>query len=561
MTCATAPGLTQRQRDKVLAKAAAVREVMAGTAIEVAAARHRMSAATLRRALKAIDGVEPGRWLDALSPDYSRCGRKARNVDPTVWRVFRVDYMRLEQPSAASCHQRLAVWCAKNDRDLPPLHRLTRMLAKIPRPRMVAARGGREALDRLYPAQERTVDGLALLERVNGDGWPVDVFVETPSGRVVRPVLWVWQDVLSRKALAWRVAETESADLVLSTFRDLCRTHGVPGHVHVDNTRAVSAFGLTAGSKGRKRFGDAPRFAGAFAALGVKVHFTQLVATDGRTRSGRLRSKGRGQGKPVERMFRSLADELARHPGCAGFYAGSSPATKPANHNSGAAGLPWHRFAAMADSVIARHNARKGRRTEKGGGELSADDVFEDAVSRHRVRQASDIELDVLLRPAETVKVAHDGSVRLRAGAAPGLGANRYWAEGLYGHVGKRLLARYDPTNLHGDIRLFDHSGRFVCSAGCLMPGGFGDAADAASHNRARREFVRLHRRAEMARARADRHLADEVASSETGGQDAAPCQAEVAGLPKRRRKRPETATDAADRINKGWRIIQGGQP
>ena len=554
--------LTAMQRRRLIAKAAAVKDFYGGRKLSHAAALHGISVATLRRAIKDTKEVEPGQWLAALVPDYAKCGRQpAVPIDPQVWRVFCADYLRLEQPSAASCHGRLATWCHKHEKPLPPIHQLLRRLQKLPRPQVVAAREGREVLDQMYPAQQRTVAGLRPLERVNGDGWPIDVFVETPDGRIVRPVLWVWQDVLSRAAVSWRIAETESADLVLSSFRDLCMKHGVPEHLHIDNTRAVSSMWLTAGVSGRKRFGSTDEFAGAFKSLGVDVHFTQLVATDARTASGRLRNRGRGQSKPVERFFRTLSDELARHPACAGSYVGNSTSNKPANYNSGTKGIPWEQMVKLADAVIIRLNARGGRQTETGQGKYSAGEVFATALKHHPARQAEPVELDALLAPAETVKVGRDATVRLRSGAAPEFGSNRYWSDELYSHRGKKLFARYDPTDLHGEIRLYDHVGRFVCEASCLVAGGFGSAAAAAKHNRARREFVRHFRKSEQARARADQHLVDELVRIETGQERAtsAPKDDKVVKLRSRRNKDDAKTSAAADKINRGWKIMQGG--
>ena len=561
---------TERRRRLILAKAAAAREALSGIALSEAARRHKISPATLRRALETVRGVEPGEWIEALTPDYSAVGRRpATPIDPVVWRTFRSDYLRPEQPSAASCHGRLRAWCKQHAKELPTLRQLQRQLKKIPAPQLAAARGGQVELDRMFPAQQRSVQDVQALERVSGDGWPVDVFVEHLDGRIIRPCLWVWQDVRSRKALAWRVGETESASLVMSSFRELCMEFGIPQHAHIDNTRAVSADWITAGQRGRKRYGDAGEFSGAFKSLGVRVHFSQLVATDMRTASGRRRNRGRGQSKPVERLFRILSDELARHPALRGFYSGPSTTAKPANYNSGSAGANWYEFCDLVDSVIRRINAKQGRQTEMAAGEKSADQVFGESLTEATVQRATPEQLDDFLAPAETIKVARDGSVKLSAGSAPTLGANRYWAEELYGYKGKRLQARYDPTDLHSGIRIFDSAGRFVCQASCLMPAGFGDADAAADHNRRRREFVRLHRRAEKARQRADQSVVNEIVRAEAAADSERKQEQQDTGtagpriirmVPPRRTHQPAAADRAAiaSQISAGWKSLGG---
>ena len=52
---------------------------------------------------------------------------------------------------------------------------------------------------------------------------------------------------------------------------------------------------------------------------------------------------------------------------------------------------------------------------------------------------------------------------------------NRYWSEELTRHKGKKLVARFDPANLHAGVILYTLDGRRICDAECVLPAGFND--------------------------------------------------------------------------------------
>ena len=449
-----------------------------------------------------------------------RSGRRAaakRQVTDFFWNHFAADWLRLEAPTVAGAYRRTAKYVRGNGGVIPPLRACYEAIrARLSPAEIVIARQGLSALDSLYPTQRRHVEGIGAMEWINGDGWPLDVFARTPTdadgggGRVCRPVLWAWQCVASRKIVGWALGETESAELMLAALRQAVEAHGVPQRLTIDNTRAASARWLV-GDRGRLRnrrlhgadgVAAEVAVAGVIGELGITVHHTGLVRTGGKHASGKPRHRGRGGSKPVERTFRWFADLVAKHPALAGHYTGRSPLHKPENYDSND-GAAWEHIVRVITEVVAEVNAEGGRQAAPlaASGE-SADACFLRLATAAAPRQATEADLMALMTPAETTRIGNDGTFRLRAGGAAGFGKNIYFSETLMAYAGQTLLARYDPTSLHGVVGVTDGNGRKVCEASCLLAAGFGDTAAALAHGRARRDFVRHHQRAEKARQR-----------------------------------------------------------
>ena len=480
----------------------ALAERRRGASLAAAAAVAGVSAAAVGRAASIVGDAPPEQW-EALLSDKRRgnSGRRAAMpVSRPFWQAFRADYLRPEQPTAAACYDRVADLFTRRGEDIPPLHAVRAKVRKLPRAELVYRRGGAAALDAIFPPQKRIVSDLRPLQVINGDGWPVDVFCRLPdspdgeAGGVCRPRLWCWQDVATRLIVGWRLAETESAEMVMSSLSDVFADYGVPERVVLDNTRAVSSGRIGGG----RRFGktDMP---GALEEIGIAITRTSLIETSAKTASGAPRRRGRGQAKPVERTFRIFADRVARHPRLAGFYAGASTSSKPENYNAGRDGCAWEDLRGVIAEEIERINNKEGRGAIGLESGESAAGRFAILAKAHPPRPATAEDFDKLLSPAETTKIKRDGTFSLRAGAADGFGRNRYFHDALWEFAGKHLTVRYDASDLRGDVRVFDLRGRLICVAHVLMAAGFTDTASAKEHNRARRQRLLAMRRAAAA--------------------------------------------------------------
>lgn len=487
-----------RRRLKAIEAVEALTSAMGLTvtaAIATVAASEGVSKASLYQWRTYVVGKRPDDRLPALAPRRVG-GGAAAEIDAESWRIFVSDYLRPEKPTASSCYDRLQLAHEKAGRNtkLPSLKTFQRRLEREVDGRLIAAkRSGQDALRAMIPHQRRTVAELQALELVNIDGHKWDVFVRFPNGVVARPMMVAIQDVMSRKFLAWRIGETESAVLTRLAFADLFRLWGIPDGCLMDNGRAFASKLITGGATSRFRFKIRPEEpTGLLTALGVKVHWALPF---------------RGSSKPIERGFRDFCDSIAKHPAFAGAYTGNKPDAKPENYGDRAIDLDV--FVKVVAAGIAAHNARKGRRTEMARNG-SFDDAFLASYQRAAIRRAGPEQMRLALLAADQV------STNRKTGEFE-LYGNRYCSEAMYAVAGQRVTVRFDPDHLQEDAdgkpaRLFvyDAAGSYVGEAEIIADVGFLDMA--AAKTRARLE-ADLKRKAKALEAAANLLSADQLAA------------------------------------------------
>lgn len=443
-------------------------------AVACAAAEGGVAASTLWGWLGLVEGVDRSDRLPHLAPRRKGGGAEAE-IDDDAWRFLLSDYLRPERPTFASCYDRMVRDFAQ-PRGLQVPHRRTlqrKLEREVDGRLIIAKREGAEALRRTLPPQQRSVADLQALQLVNIDGHKFDVFVRFPDGRIGRPMMVAIQDVFSRKILAWRIGETESAVLTRLAFADLFKKWGIPAGCLLDNGRAFASKWITGGAKTRFRFKireEEPT--GILTALGVRIHWATPY---------------RGQSKPIERAFRDLCDTIARHPAVAGAYTGNHIDAKPENYGSRA--VPVDLFIGLVDRGIAIHNARGGRRTETARGR-SFDDVFEASFMRSPIGKATPEQLRLALLAADEVRADR------QSGAIMLLG-NRYWSPEMSSLAGTRVTVRFDPDDLTLPVHVYDTNGRFMATVPILEQTGFLDAGSAQVRARQERELRRNVRRVE----------------------------------------------------------------
>jgi transposase InsO family protein len=445
-----------------------------------AAAANGCSVRNLWRWHGAVAGHDRADWLPLLAPAHR--GRAATaEVSAEAWDYFRSDYLRPEQPCAQACYARLNSAASPRGWTVPALKTLMRRLEReVPRPAIILARQGADALKRAYPAQQRDRSVFRALEAVNADGHKFDVFVRWPSGEIARPVALVWQDLLSGMILSHRVDRTENADLVRLAFGDVVEAYGIPAHAYLDNGRGFASKWMTGRMTHRFRFKVMPE-----EPAGI---LTTLLGPDG----VHWCTPYQGQAKPIERAFRDLCEYVSRHPALAGAYTGNKPDAKPENYGSRA--VPLDEFLALLTQEIAAHNARAGRRGGVCQGR-SFHQVFAESYQNAPIKKATAEQRRLFLLAAEGVSGSRvDGSVHL--------GDNRYWSEPLAQYAGKPLVVRFDPQQLHGAVYCYTPDGRYIGSAPCVQAAGFNDTQAAREHARSRKHWMRAQRDALAAERR-----------------------------------------------------------
>ena len=425
--------------------------------------RYGVSSATLWNWRAAIAGAPAVDRLPRIAPRRKGGGAEAE-IHPEAWTVFKSDYLRPEKPTYAACYARLQqAAAARGWGQLPHVKTLRRKVEREVDARLIILRRqGQDALRQVLPPQQRSIADLHALQLVNIDGHKWDVFVKWPDGRIARPIMVAIQDVYSRKFLAWRTGETESAVQTRLAFADLFRTWGIPAECLLDNGRAFASKWITGGTANRYRFKvreEEPL--GLLTQLGIKIHWAFPY---------------RGQSKPIERAFRDLCEHIAKHPAFAGAYTGNRPDAKPENYASKAVDLET--FLRISSAGIAAHNARTGRRTEAARGR-SFDIAFAESYAAHPVGRVGPEQMRLALLAADQVTADRKtGQVALYG--------NSYWCAELAAVAGSKVTVRFDPDDLHGEVHVYDATGAFVASAPVLERVGFLDAG--AAQRRARQE-------------------------------------------------------------------------
>lgn len=442
-------------------------------AVVMAARETGVSTSTLWGWLRLVDGVPAEDRLPALAPKYA--GRTATaECHPQAWSFLVADYLRPEQPSFEACFRRLQDAAAKYEwSPIPSAKTLKRRIERdLPRAARVMARKGADAVKAAYPHQTRDRSVFHAMQAVNADGHKFDVFTKWPDGEISRPVLLAIQDVYSGMIVAHRIDRSENWTVVRMAFADLLEAHGIPEHAYFDNGRHFASKWLAGGIQHRYRFkvkDEEPT--GILKMLGIQIHWTTPY---------------HGQAKPIERAFRDLCDEIAKHPACAGAYTGNRPEAKPANYRSRA--IDIEAFRALVAAEIHRHNARSGRRTPTARGRSFAE-TFADSLQAPEtiVRTTNEHQRRLFLMAAEGVTAdRRTGEVKLAG--------NRYWSPRLSDRAGEKLVVRFDPQDLSRPVAVYTRDGRYLCEADRIEAIGFNDMDAAREHARNRRNWLRAQR-------------------------------------------------------------------
>ncbi|HGZ7313164.1 TPA: transposase domain-containing protein [Vibrio parahaemolyticus] len=459
-----------------------------------------ISFSTIRRAVAKVKDIDQCDWAPALLPKHFEVAqaKKAKQfafITPDAWEFFKADYLRQEQPSMSACYERLKDAAKHNGWEIPSLKSLSRRIEhEVPIQQRVMLREGEHALHQMFPPQERTVEGLHALEWINGDGYQHNVFVRWFNGEILRPKTWFWADVYSRKIVGWRCDISENTDSIRLSLMDVCEKYGIPKEITLDNTRAAANKWMTGGVPNRYRFkvkDDDPL--GIIPMMGIKLHWSSVIL-----------GKGHGQAKPIERAFGvgGLEEYIDKHPSCAGAYTGANPMAKPDNYGSKA--IEAADFLMAIAKGVEMYNAKKNRNTEICRGFMSFNEAFNASYEAAPIRKATQEQLHVMMLQAEAVRVSRHGTIVLDAGGSLRGRKNRYYHAAMMDYIGQKLVARFDPLQLHDAIEIYTLNGVRICTAECLDKAGYGDTQAAREHKRKRTQFTKANKIAAEAKKEMD---------------------------------------------------------
>ena len=463
----------------------AVDELMRGGMAETAsityiAKQYDVASRSIRSWRKKVAHVDRADRLPALADSYKQTSRFSE-CHPDAWAALKSDFLRPEKPSFSACYRRVKEAAEEHGwYPIPNAQSLRRRFKEeVPEAVVTLAREGRDKAKTLYPAQRRDRSGLHAMQAVNMDGHRFDVFIQIDGKETADRIhLIALQDLYSGKIVSWRLSKSESKDVVRLVIGDMVERHGIPEKILLDNGRAFASKWITGKTPNRYRFkirDEDPQ--GLLTALGLHVVWATPYA---------------GQSKPIERAFRDLCDDIARHPFCAGAYTGNRPENKPANYGSRA--IPLADFSSFVETMIAEHNARTGRTGGNAHGR-SFDQTFSQSLAEPTtlIRWPTIAQRTLWLMAAERIR-AQRGSGEIH------LFGNRYWSVELNSHAGQMVTVRFDPDHLTKPMHVYDLDDRLICVADCIADTGFFDTAAARNHAAKRnalmknlREGQRLH--------------------------------------------------------------------
>lgn len=485
---------TDKGRDKAKGKAEACMQLQAFldqgfsyTQAEAGAATAKnVSQGSLKNWYYKVKGHPVHLWQAILISESGRSKKpqlKAK-ITEEAWDCFLADYLRPEKPDLRASYRRTQAIAKQYGGQIASLQTFQRrVLAEVPYEVILLKREGANAVAKLVPALQRTVKDILAGEWINGDGYQHNVFVKWHTGEIVRPKTWFWQDVRTRKILGYRTSISENTDSIRHALMDVIFNVGIPKTLTLDNTRAAANKAMTGGIENRYRFKHTeldPK--GIMPILGIDVHFTSI-----------LYGEGHGQAKPIERAFGrgGIGEKIDKRPELSGFYTGRNAQETPDNYNGGKDGVDYNTFLKAIAAGIEEYNSQTERHTEMCRGELSFNQVWERDYHPSNVRQASPEQLRLLFLQAETVSIKRNGSFTLKAaGKLYGL-TNVYWAESLIGITDKKVVARFDPDDLHGNVYVYNLEGQFLAEAVCREAKGFGDTSASREQGRLYQKVVK----------------------------------------------------------------------
>ena len=454
-------------------------------ALDMVALEFEVAKGSLKRWYYKVRSFERSDWLPLLLDKHNnkKAGKEAE-FTPEAWEAFKADYFRNERPQFGSCYERLKRAARENGWSIPSASGVKRKIEReVPKLVQVQLREGDHAVMQYYPSMRRTVAEIEALEWINGDGYQHNVFVRWHNGEIVRPKTWIWQDIRTRKILAYRVDLSENSDTIRLSLMDLIWKYGIPKKCTIDNTRAAANKWMTGGVKNRYRFKvKEDDVTGIIPLLGIELLWTSVQF-----------GKGHGQAKPIERAFShgGLGELVDKHPSLAGFYAGENVYNKPDNYNGGKDGVDYGTFIMALEDGIRTFNEREGRQTEICQGIYSFSQVFERDYAKAQIRKASSEQMRFLMLMSEAVSINKEGKFSLKVGGKVNGGFNEYTAFDLIASQHRKVVVKFDPADLHNKVWVYSLEGVFLAKAECTSAKAFGDKAAGREHDKARKQFVK----------------------------------------------------------------------
>lgn len=345
-------------------------------------------------------------------------------------------YLSDKEPRITTCYNVLKIYYEGKGLTIPHISSFKRFVQTIPPGAISLYRKGKKHFSDNHIASIPTVYERNMQ---SNDEWVADHHIYdvmvNGDGKIGRAWLSVWFDRHSRAIVGYVINLCEpNADIVLDSFVDAVKKHGIPKRVHIDNGKDYKAHDL---------FNcDTPESLVSVLDIAVR-HAIPYNA----------------KAKSVERVFRTLED-LNK---LIDSYIGNSPHNRPEsmkglNKDIATKCISYEDFKQWAESVIKLYN-----NTPHGGRGMNGrtpKEVYEaDLISVRKIEP--DALAIIMRRTTNSVKVNKNG-VKFRE-----LQNVQYNSEQLQELAfGKKVYARYDTADV-SKIHIYDDiTGQFICAVG-----------------------------------------------------------------------------------------------
>ncbi|TEB10654.1 Mu transposase C-terminal domain-containing protein [Pelotomaculum propionicicum] len=387
-------------------------------------------------------------------------GKEFTSLSPEVKVIFREFYLKLGEPTVASCYRKTEKECARLGLAAPSrqtIYRYAEYMEKTEPDLCCYARRGEKAWFEKYAPHAVREEPEMAMQVVMGDHHQFDLFIEH-DGKPVRPWVTGWLDVMSRCLVGYTISlqpNSQTINLALvnmmtpkkvtvtredgSVAEETIELGGIPGLLYIDNGEDYKS--ALKKRQQRPEFKLSQEATDICEKLGVDTTFALPY---------RPSSKAH-----IERFFGTVAKQFSREqPG----WCGANPDERPAGFNEHklmAKGL-LHTMTTLAQS-FAEYVHQYHNTFHSGIGMAPLEKFF--AGPKLREGWPDQRTLDILRTTKEVVHVYHQGIKKFGTKAKP----RYWWHDKLRPLVGRDVIIRYDPAQI-GELHVFTLEDGYVCT-------------------------------------------------------------------------------------------------
>lgn len=432
--------------------------------------------------------------------------------------------------------------------------------SNVPHELLVLMREGKAAAHQnLVPHQRRTRMGMHAMELVNGDGHVARVQCELENGKIIRPMVWVFQDVFSSAIVGYSIDISENNEMLSIAIANMIKAYGLPSGWLFDRGSAALSDIVTGsmtkpGKDGKYKKFSSSELEGLLQMLGytgADINWTGVIADN-------VGNKGNARGKPVERLFHSKGGmgQFERHPEFDGCYTGKDIYSKPANYEGGKRGVPFARFCQLFDEWVVDYNHQLGRRTEMARGTKSCQQVFDESYAVSQIRKPTPEQIRLCLLRQESVMVRESGVFELMASkykekTDSHYRTNRYQSSILYDYIGERISVRFNPYDMHSEVFAYGKDGRLLGAIPMIEDAGFNSLSakrmQGLQQSEMKERLNLLEEQADLMSSAAFEEMVASIQTENSGLGSVAPGISEIVPLPKCLDSHKKVATPNGD--------------